>query len=238
MNPAAIGIGVLGIILLFVKFAHGSSEPDSGSEALKPDVVNEPDHEALPIPDKVPGVDPETQKDIDAELERERAKLPTKFPSPFSNVPGEAWTKYVNGQRSGKLNTQSPGNYLGIWLMGARMLQDLGYMRNVKLVKRAETGKQVWDGEWISPYSLQRFLSDAALQYEAFRRMSERDANYIRAKHAATLAAKQKLPVITLSGLMAVAKQAGLKGMDEWIANPSTRKASTTAQFEKFNGLF
>ncbi len=232
MNPAVIGIGIIAVIGILASLARASStapEPDTSNPSLP--IVDEPD---APLPDAHPGVDQATQKDIEQERDRERTELPKSFPTPFSDVTNSAWSAYVNGQRGGKLNTVTPGFFLGIWLLGMRVLQDLGYARNVKLVD--VNGKRVWKGDFVPPYSLERFLSDAPLQYEAFRRMTEKHANYIRTKYKDVITNKESK--VSLSGLLAVAKQAGLAGMDQWLTDPKTRKEATTAQFNKFNGMF
>lgn len=252
MNPL-LAVSIIGVIALLIgsRRSHASSSApalppgDDDSDIpphlrnLEPMIIPPPgtplDAQGNPItPAPTPGVDAATQADIDRELDKERTKLPKKFPSPFKGVSDDAWTKYVMAQRVGKLNTVSPGFALGIWGMGMRVLQDLGYATNVKLAPTAD-GRQVFKGDFVPPLTMDIFLSDAPRQYEAFRRMTERHAAYIQQKYAARLA---NIPDITLSGYLGVAKQAGLKGMDEWFTKPETRKAATTAAFEKFNKMF
>jgi hypothetical protein len=232
MGAGAVMVG-LGFGLLLMLLGSRKSHASEAVAPVKPTPIRLP-----PVVVTPETLDEETQKDIQSELDAEKVKLPKSFPTPnlgtIKPLSPEKWTNYVTSQRGGKLNTITAGYSLGIWLMGMRVLQDLGYAKNVKL--QDYKGKQVFMGDWVSPHSLQGFLNNAALQYEAFRRMTENHAKYIKAKHGALIDNSEGR--ISLSGLLAVAKQAGLKGMDEWIAKPETRKPATTAQFDKANGIF
>lgn len=254
MNPIFGVAALIGLVALLASRRSSASSsapalpaPDDDSDIpphlrdLEPMIIPAPGSVPDAVTSPTPGVDSSTQADIENELDKERTKLPKKFPSPFPRVSDDAWTKYVMGQRTGKLNTITAGFALGIWGLGMRVLQDLGLAKNVKLQPMSvitTTGsetRQVFKGDFVPPLTQQRFLSDAPTQYEAFRRMTQAHAGYISKKYANLIA---NAGDVSLSGLLALAKHAGLAGMDKWMSDPSTRKESTSAQFKKFNGMF
>lgn len=164
-----------------------------------------------------------------------KTSLPSSFSSPLKGLPDKNWSKYVNRHKSAKAGFISPGYQLGIFQTGMRLLEDFDYVRNTK--KGDYKGRQVWLGEWVSPYSLQRFLSDAKLQYKVFSQQTKRDARAIIKRH------KQYLlgPLVegekaSLSGLLAVAKHAGLAGLRKWLEGD--RKERTTRVYKRYNGIF
>lgn len=232
MHPLALlGIGgavIAALVAMTRKSSASSTTTLESSNAPQLDMTDSPD--VLESPPA--GVDPQTQADIDSQLASEKNKIPAVLPSPLSGVSEDAWTKYVLAWKTGKLNTVTAGMALGLWQTGMRLLQDVGMVKNVKLVP--VNGKQVWKGEFVPPLTLDIFLSDASVQYEAFKRATVRDANYLRSKYAS----KMKADNITLSGLLAVARYAGLKGSELWLTKPEERKAATTAIYEKFKGYF
>lgn len=240
MHPGiAIAGGIVFLVALFASRRSKASSSTYDSSTTRP-VELPPVRDELDLTDSPdiithsPGVDAETQADIEEQLSAERTKLPTSFESPLSGVSDDAWSKYVNAQKRGKLNSVTPGYALGIWHMGMRLLQDIGMAKNVKLVPVGD--KQVYKGDFVAPLTQDIFLRDASIQYEAFRRAAVRDANYLRSKFSDMLKAKDGK--VTLSGLLAVARYAGLKGAELWLTQPSTRKEATTAEFNKFKGYF
>lgn len=161
--------------------------------------------------------------------------LPTSFSSPLKGLPGATWSKYVNRHKSAKAGFISPGYQLGIFQTGMRLLEDFDYVKDSR--KGDYKGRQVWLGTWVEPYSLQKFLSDAKLQYKVFSQQSKRDAKAIVKRH------KQYLlgPLVegekaSLSGLLAVAKHAGLAGLAKWL--DGDRRESTTKAYKRYNGIF
>lgn len=236
MHPLLIvggGIAVIALLASLFKSKpnhDGSVSPPPQLPATSLDDLPPGDGEDdAPIP-----VDAQTEADIKEEIKSEKAKLPKILPSPFTGIHDEQWTEYVKRQKTGRLNTITPSYMLGLFLMGMRILQDLGYAKNVKLTQRE--GKQVYMGDWAGPYSLNMYLGDAMLQYEAFHKMS-----ILHGKH---IASTYKIPVtidgvqVTLSGLLGVAKRAGLAGLKKWVEEPATRKPETTAEMKRVNNIF
>jgi hypothetical protein len=177
--------------------------------------------------------DLQEQADIHKEIQAEVKELPPNLPSPFPGVVGdEAWRKYVKLQRQAGIGTITKSFLLGMFLLGMRVLEDVGMAKGVKL--QDFNGRQVFRGDFVPPITQARFLSDATLQYEAFKRMTAGHARYILAKYPDVV----KEGHTTLSGLLGVAKQAGLAGMDKWLTEQTTRKESTTAAFKRVNGIF
>jgi len=163
--------------------------------------------------------------------------LPSRLESRLEGVSDDAWSEYVSYSKQGRLTTISPGYHLGYFLLGMESLQDLGYAINVK--RQDYKGRLVKKGEWAGPYSLEGFLSDPMLQYEAFARKTKNDANYILKRHSDKIGMEFEGKQATLSGLVAVAKQAGLSGMEKWMTETSEkRKPNTTKAYLLANGIF
>lgn len=182
-------------------------------------------------------------------INRQMSALPGLLKSPLNEVTDAAWNKFIAWCRQGALATITPGYNLGYYLINPRQLADFGYMRNVRKVKWQ--GKDVYNGEWVPPNTEAKFLSDAALQYEVLQKILLNHAKAIGARYKqalnTTIASAagdtgkpyEKLP-ITLSGLLGIAKSAGLGGLDKWLASPEDRKkfAQTTQAFVESNGIF
>lgn len=202
-----------------------------------------PPPEPIRLPPTVVSVDPdeidkETEQEIHEAVEDTSKSLPTSFTSVIPGVTDAQWTAYVKKQKQGKINGVTKSNSLGLFLMGYRMLQDLGYTRNSRKVAKVIDGvsRTVWDGEFIPPLTLDSFLSNALVQYEAFAKMSVLQAARIKSLYGPLIAGSNGS--ITLSGLLNVAKVAGMGGLDAWLKEPGKRKADTTAEFNSFNGMF
>ena len=156
---------------------------------------------------------------------------------PFDGPTHEQWARYAALSQLATLGHVEPDGRLGVWLAGPNQLAEDGIMVNVR--RRADGSG--WDGDWVPPHSRARFLGSQREQWEAFQRQGQRHAASIRQRLGARLGkpipGAPSLPAATLSGLMAVARHAGLGGLDKWIANQS-RKATTTAVYSRFNGIF
>lgn len=255
MNPIwgfAIVVGILGWAL-----SRRSSASETPSAPVAPPGLPFPkdlgplDAPSLPAPPPLEDVgdpseplpssiDDETKKDIDTLVNHDKVSLPKILKSPFAGISDEAWTRYVQTQKGGKLNTVSSTNNLGLFHLGMRLLQDLGYATNVKLLPFPEAGpnKQAYQGDFSPPLTKADFLSNAKLQYEAFRRMSENHAKVLVKEFGHIFAGKVPLEgqVPTLSGFLAVAKRAGMGGLRKWFEGD--RKPETTAEYKKANNIF
>jgi hypothetical protein len=165
------------------------------------------------------------------------------YPSPFPDVPTPAWTTFVHALRTGAADMITPGNFLGLFGMGMLRLVDLGLATNPRKVKNGQRddGKAVWVADWLPPFQPgpDKFLGSPTLQYHVFVKMIKADSQAIHAMPNA-IGADIDGQKGTASGLLAVSKQAGLKGLTEWLASPAVRAQykNTTAQFQKLNGIF
>lgn len=191
---------------------------------------------------KVVYVGPETEVPLTPDLDRDvveavEEKIDEVIPildSPLSGVSKEPWTRFVLKQKRGRLSTISAGYNLGYFLFDARSLQDLGYMQNVHKVDY--NGRSVYDGEWKSPYSLQGFLSSGKLQYEAFSALTKKHSKYIQSHFQKYLGTTIEGKPVTLSGLLGLSWQAGLRGAEEWLKG--NRKPATTSAYLRTTGIF
>jgi len=235
MGPAVF-FGAFVVILALASRAMGSStsspQPDLLPPKPKPEDLEDKAKEARELGDDETADALEEKADIHKEIQAETKELPPKMPSPIAGVEDAAWRKYVSTQRGAGLGTITKSYLLGMFLLGMRVLQDVGMARNVKL--QDFKGRQVFKGDFVPPITEARFLSEASLQYEAFKRMTAAHAKYIATKYPDVI----KEGHVSLSGLLAVAKQAGLTGMDKWLLDPANRKESTTAAFKRANGIF
>lgn len=134
----------------------------------------------------------------------------------------DQWKAYVKSQGGAAIGTKNRANHLGMFLMGPRMLVDLGYMENPRQVNG------VWTGDWKSPYSESGYLSSAELQYKTFVEMTVMQAKQIKARFGDSL---------DLSGALAVAKRYGLGTLDKWVKEPATRQAATTGVYNQYKGM-
>jgi len=173
-----------------------------------------------------------------AELGKDVPAEPMKFVSPLSSVSDEAWTKYVKQSRTHRRDAVSDNFRLGTYQLSARDLADAGFMVSAKKVD--EDGRSVWVGEWVPGKSLEDFLASTEQQYEAFVALSKMHAEAIAKRHADVIGSTTESQGVTLSGLMAVARKAGLGGLASWLKSAKERSTfrATTERYEKLNGIF
>ena len=160
------------------------------------------------------------------------------FPPPFPNVTATAWNRYVRLMATAKADTVSPSNQLGLFQIGFPRLADLGYVENLR--KGQKNGRAVWIADFRPPASLAAFLSDPVAQYVAFVETTKADRAAVIKRHADAIGKTVAGTTATLSGLLAVAYNAGLVGHDRWLSRPEARAKTprTTGVYQKANGLF
>lgn len=162
------------------------------------------------------------------------------YPSPFPSVPTPAWSKFVHALRGLNPAAISPSYHLGLFAFSMPRLVDLGLATNPHKIEH--DGKTVWDADWVP--ALQpgpdKFLANPALQYDTFVKAVVADLHAIKEKFPKAVGSEIEGVKATPSGLLAVTKQAGLKGLETWLADPKTRTqyAHTTASFKRINGIF
>lgn len=235
MNPLPVLGIVVGLMFIIGKILIRPAKASSESGKKRDDGFG-------PSVPPTPREDAEETEDlVDDEIKKEQIrKLPTKLRTPrfLEGLLDESlWTKYVKSVISAGQMTISPNYNLGMFLINMRTLQDYGYAKNV--VKQNYKGKQVWKGDFTGPYSLDKFLSDANLQYEVFLKMTHSHYKAIVDKYGESVKSGTKEidgVAATLSGLLAVAKFAGLGGLAKWYAGD--RKKATTDAFLKSNDIF
>jgi hypothetical protein len=158
--------------------------------------------------------------------------------SPLDGISDEDWSHFA-GLLEDPHNKVNDRWELGIFKIGARRLVDLGMAKDPRQVQR--DGKSVWIADFIPPLSMQIFVNDEHLQYDTFVKEMQYLSRGIEERGT-----KGKIPLSihgvspTRSGLLAVAKLAGLQGLDsfmkdngDWDKFPNTRDA-----FLKANGVF
>ena len=211
------------------------------------DVDEEPD-EASPR-DEPAAAAPIEDAPAPAPIDPARASTPppaspppglTRSPLPEASDP--AWRRFVSVIGDGKSNSVTPNYHLGIFRQGARKLVDLGVMTNPRRGRPAAVGdysgdRDVWIGDWVAPYSLERFLSDPGLQLQLFRHDVGKLRSLVLQRHRDAIGQPRDGKIITLSGLIAVALRTGSKGLGDWL---STKRAvdNTTRAFVEATGLF
>jgi len=167
------------------------------------------------------------------------APEPETFVSPLEDVDDADWTCYVRRARVARLDSISPSYRLGTFALSARELADAGLMSEA--YKGVHDGRKgVWLGEWSDGCSLAAFLASASQQYDALMKLTQIQARAIMARHRAVLGTQIDGREVTLSGLLAVARKAGLGGLRQWVTSEEDRAAfpESGALFARFNGLF
>lgn len=160
---------------------------------------------------------------------------PSLLVSPLPGVPDASWTRFALGMATASPGSRSARGHLGMFRMGLPRLEDLGYLKQ----KKAEgTGAPVV--EWQAPLSEKVFLLSPELQYQAFSESMVDHRKQILARHGGALGRVLAGRPATLSGLLGVAHQAGLAGLDTWIAAGGDRKRypNTTAAYVRWVRLF
>lgn len=237
MGAVAIGVGIL-VILAFVASGSKKAEAVTYDKSLPPAPIP-----GSSSPEKLPetAIDSSIDKDIQEVVEQVEQKGtlgPTSLnivaiKSPIGGVSNSQWQSYIRKSITAKQGTVSKGNNLGMFLIGSKVLEDYGFMKNV-----TKQSDGTWKGVWVAPYSLEKFLNDANLQYEVFEKMTKGHHKAILKRYG-TVWTMVGLPPATMSGLLGVAKQAGLAGLDKWMHEDNTkRKPNTTTSYTRTNGIF
>lgn len=237
-----IGI-LLGLIALAASKARAASAPaGDGKDSLKKIIASKDPRKiaAASIAAKKAGNKPLGQALAKAAKGAAVSAPGAAYKSPFPKVSNEAWTAYVHGLRGRDPKAITPAYYLGLFGFGMRRLVDLGLAKNPVQVEK--NGRKVWDATWIPSLTPgpEKFLADADLQYQTFIKSTTADARAIGTQMPKALGSEIGGVKATLSGLLAVAKQAGIAGLKSWATDEETRKKypNTSAVFAKMNGIF
>lgn len=170
------------------------------------------------------------------ELEQNRREALRR--SALPDVADEAWRRYVAAARVDDADGPdyiSERFKLGLYGLDARTLADIGVVRGLR---RGEwQGKEVWLADWAP--SAATWLEDPEQQYASLAKLSRVHARTIGKKYAATIGTEfEPGAPATLSGLIAVARIAGLGGLARFVASPEDRFPNTVRAYRAANGIF
>ena len=160
------------------------------------------------------------------------------YRSPLAGVPDEAWTLYVKRSRVARPSAVSADNRLGCFALTARELADVGWLTGAR--KARLNDRLCWVGEWAEGRGAESFLADDAEQYEALTALTQLHARALEQRFEDLLEREVEGQPATRSGLLGVARRAGLGGLRGWCEDPAQRKRfpETTAAYARLNGIF
>ncbi len=163
---------------------------------------------------------------------------------PFPDAKPKQWQRFVLKLKSQTASDISTSGRIGLFGIGARRLQDLGLMREVRKISvpHSDTASySIYMGKFVEPLSMERFLSTPRIQYNVFK------TSMTEYRDAAVKSGLNKLigkdiggEPLTMSGLLGLASQAGIKGAKSWLCKPQERERfpHTTQTFLETNGIF
>ena len=157
----------------------------------------------------------------------------------FQEASNEQWKTFARKLATQGIGEISESGRLGVFGLGARRLKDLGLMDDVKKIELE--GKLVYMGSFIPPLSMERFLNSPRVQYNIFKRSMVDYHKSIKESGLDKLIGKEiAVEPLTMSGLLGLASQAGIKGAKSWLEKPKERERfpHTTQTFLETNGIF
>lgn len=165
--------------------------------------------------------------------------------SPIHEATDEQWTALVDALATGTPGEVNPDGTLGRWCIGYRQLRDLGLVEETKMRdpyisltwrwKLDETGRSVPFEE-----AQAAFLADEGAQYMALAQVLAHHYQALIGDEHKLLGREVDGRALSLSGLLGLARKAGLSGLHKWIASPADRAkfSRTTAFVDLCNGIF
>lgn len=163
----------------------------------------------------------------------------------FPDANDRQWRRFVKRLSVQDFEEISDSGKIGRFGIGARRLQVLGLMSDVKLTETQlpdnDGAISMYMGKFVSPLSLKRFLSNPPVQYNVFKTsMTEYRDAIVKGGMGKLIGKNIGGEILTMSGLIGLASQAGIKGAKSWIAKPQERERfpHTTQTFLETNGIF
>jgi hypothetical protein len=157
----------------------------------------------------------------------------------FSEANDRQWKRFARKLATQGVGEISDSGRMGIFGIGARRLKDLGLMTDVKKVKLED--KSVYMGTFVPPMSMERFLCSPKPQYNVFRKsMLDYHKAIVDSGLSKLIGKEIGIEALTMSGLLGLASQAGIKGAKSWLEKPQERERfpHTTQTFLETNGIF
>jgi hypothetical protein len=102
-------------------------------------------------------------------------------------------------------------------------------------------GKAIYMGTFVAPLSMENFLESPKVQYKVFRKSILEYYKAIEASGLNKLIGQEVgIESLTMSGLLGLVSQAGIKGAKGWLDKPQERERfpHTTQTFLETNGIF
>jgi hypothetical protein len=162
---------------------------------------------------------------------------------PVASVGGDAavskWSTFARAMAVADVDEIGHNGRLGHFAISPRRMEQLGLMENVGPV---ELGNEtLYTGECVG-FSIEEFMESPRLQLDIFSKSTREYAKQIRDNPAFASLVGRSTPVgrVTLSGLLALANIAGLKGAAKWVMRKgdAAKFPHTTAAFKRANGIF
>lgn len=160
------------------------------------------------------------------------------WPSPLAGVDDEAWSRYVRRSRVARPSAVTPDNRHGCFAFSARELADAGWLLDAR--KELVNGRLCWTGTWAPDRDELKFLRSVEEQHEALAALARLHARVVTGRHADLIGTDIEGQPATLSGLLGVARRAGLGGLRGWAGDAAQRRKfpETTAAYARLNGIF
>ena len=162
----------------------------------------------------------------------------------FPDASDKQWREFIRTLATQEIEEVSANGKMGTFGIGARRMKDLELMTDVKLQEfQDEDGESInmYMGKFILPLTLERFLQSPKIQYNVFKTsIAEYRDSIIKNKMRDLIGKNVGGEILTMSGLIGLTSQAGIKGAKSWIARPEERERfpHTTQTFLETNGIF
>ena len=166
------------------------------------------------------------------------------YASPIHEATDPQWSVFLEGIAGGTPGERNQDGTLGKWRIDRRQLRDLDLMNADMTAWKTADGSDrsttAAPGESLEELDA-AFLADEGAQYVVLAQVIARHYDHVIADEARTWLGREiDGKTVTLSGLLALARKAGLSGMRKWLGSEADRAkvTRTTAVFDRCNGIF